>query len=194
MNDDLQALRAELATLPEYSTRAADIIEQLYTAGAAAHAAQRTAESERYAPVGTGWAVEQPPAAAAPAEEPAEPRLRLSQKFSGYEATVAAAEVAAKTHGFADRLPGVLSLFDGVQAHEVLRGGADPAARLERADRIHDQLVSRHGVERADELVAAWREALTALGLTRLVYTRGLDTSVDAVEHLGDQWLRRTTR
>lgn len=149
------------------------------------------AEASQFKSAGQ-WQIEQPRAAPPVVEAPPEPPLRLSSKFAGYETTIAHAEHAAARAGFADRLPGVLALFDSVQGHEVVRAEAGAEARVDRADRLYDQLVQRHGEERAEEIVGAWREALSTLGLTRLVRARGLDTHLDAVEHLGQQWLRRS--
>lgn len=131
------------------------------------------------------------PAAVAPEPAPEPITVALPEVFARYERTIESAQAAAKRANFSD-LPAVLALFGGIQRHEGTPTGATDEERLDRADQAFDALVLRHGgEERANEIIAAWREAVQTLGLARLVRARGWDAVADAVDEVGRAWLRR---
>jgi hypothetical protein len=187
MSDEV-TIRKQLGDAPVWSERARELEDALIQSVNERLRTEAAAEAARLKPAGS-YAVEQP-APQEVVEEPTPAPMKLSATFAGYETAIANAERAPARHGFADRLAGTLALFDGIQPHETIT--RDPEARLERADVVYDALVQRHGADQADEIINAWKQALTTLGLTSLVRARGLDTSLDCVEHLGQQWLRRS--
>jgi hypothetical protein len=192
MSDPVSAATKDLEATPyvEGGPATTVAIDRVIAAFHAQQAEKNARASEEAVTVG-GVRIAKPAPIVEPPPAPPEPVIDLGPEWAPFAADIARAQRAAEAHNFGASFYPALALLNGIQPHERVPIGATPEQRLALADAAVDALRQRWGDERAQELIAAWHEAILALGIGELLKRGGYDVVPALVEFVGNAWLTR---